>query len=49
VLNERQFQTEKIPLLTAIATSNPTADDYYNEPLDPANLTASRSRSAPPA
>lgn len=38
VLNERQFQLEKIPLLTAIATSNPTADDYYNEPLDPANL-----------
>jgi len=38
VLNERQFQTERIPLLTAIATSNPTADDYYNEPLDPANL-----------
>jgi MoxR-like ATPase len=38
VLNERQFQTEQIPLLTAIATSNPTADDYYNEPLDPANL-----------
>jgi len=38
VLNERQFQSEKIPLLTAIATSNPTADDYYNEPLDPANL-----------
>ncbi len=38
VLNERQFQTEPIPLLTAIATSNPTVDDYYNEPLDPANL-----------
>ena len=38
ILNERQFQTESIPLLTAIATSNPTADDYYNEPLDPANL-----------
>lgn len=38
VLNERQFQSESIPLLTAIATSNPTADDYYNEPLDPANL-----------
>ena len=38
VLNERQFQREKIPLLTAIATSNPTVDDYYNEPLDPANL-----------
>ncbi len=38
VLNERQFQQEPIPLLTAIATSNPTVDDYYNEPLDPANL-----------
>lgn len=38
VLNEREYQTEKIPLLTAIATSNPTVDDYYNEPLDPANL-----------
>ena len=30
---------ERIPLLTAIATGNPTKDDsYYNEPLDPANL-----------
>jgi len=38
VLNERQFQDERIPLLSAIATSNPTLDDYYNEPLDPANL-----------
>ncbi len=38
ILNERQFQRERIPLLTAIATSNPTVDDYYNEPLDPANL-----------
>ncbi|MCZ6626777.1 MAG: MoxR family ATPase [SAR324 cluster bacterium] len=38
ILNERQFQTDPIPLLTAIATSNPTVDDYYNEPLDPANL-----------
>jgi MoxR-like ATPase len=38
ILNERQFQTEPIPLLTSIATSNPTVDDYYNEPLDPANL-----------
>ena len=38
ILNERQFQEEPIPLLTAIATSNPTLDDYYNEPLDPANL-----------
>lgn len=38
ILNERKFFTEPIPLLTAIATSNPTADEYYNEPLDPANL-----------
>ena len=38
ILNERQFQQEPIPLLSAIATSNPTLDDYYNEPLDPANL-----------
>ncbi len=38
VLNERKFFNETIPLLTAIATSNPTADEYYNEPLDPANL-----------
>ncbi len=38
ILNERKFFNEDIPLLTAIATSNPTADEYYNEPLDPANL-----------
>lgn len=38
VLNERKFGGETIPLLTAIATGNPTKDDYYNEPLDPANL-----------
>lgn len=38
VLNERKFGGESIPLLTAIATGNPTNDDYYNEPLDPANL-----------
>src|SRR5579875_2831362 len=38
ILNERKFGEEHIPLLTAIATSNPTADEYYNEPLDPANL-----------
>ena len=38
ILNERKFFKESIPLLTAIATSNPTADEYYNEPLDPANL-----------
>jgi len=38
VINERKFFNETIPLLTAIATSNPTADEYYNEPLDPANL-----------
>lgn len=38
ILNERKYVGEKIPLLTAIATSNPTKDEYYNEPLDPANL-----------
>ena len=38
LLNEREFQGIKLPLLTAIATSNPTQDDYYNEPLDLANL-----------
>ena len=38
ILNERKYGDEDIPLLTAIATSNPTADEYYNEPLDPANL-----------
>lgn len=38
ILNERKFFDDSIPLLTAIATSNPTADEYYNEPLDPANL-----------
>ena len=38
ILNERKYADEEIPLLTAIATSNPTADEYYNEPLDPANL-----------
>lgn len=38
VLNERKFGDDRIPLLTAIATGNPTKDDYYNEPLDPANL-----------
>lgn len=38
ILNERKFFDDNIPLLTAIATSNPTADEYYNEPLDPANL-----------
>lgn len=38
LLNERQFGSEKIPLLSAIATGNPMDDEYYNEPLDPANL-----------
>jgi len=39
VLNERKFQGDPIPLLTAIATGNPSGDEsYYNEPLDPANL-----------
>jgi MoxR-like ATPase len=38
VLNERKYGGDPIPLLTAIATGNPTKEDYYNEPLDPANL-----------
>jgi MoxR-like ATPase len=38
ILNERRFGEDAIPLLTAIATSNPMRDEYYNEPLDPANL-----------
>jgi MoxR-like ATPase len=38
VLNERKYGGESIPLLTSIATGNPTKEDYYNEPLDPANL-----------
>jgi MoxR-like ATPase len=38
ILNERKFGDDRIPLLTAIATGNPTKEEYYNEPLDPANL-----------
>lgn len=38
VLNERKFGKDRIPLLTTIATGNPARDDYYNEPLDLANL-----------
>lgn len=38
LLNERKFGDDPIPLVTAIATSNPMSDEYYNEPLDPANL-----------
>jgi len=42
ILNERTYGSgsiEKIPLLSAIATSNPANDDsYYAEPLDPATL-----------
>ena len=38
ILNERKFGEMPLPLLTAIATSNPQRDEYYNEPLDPANL-----------
>jgi MoxR-like ATPase len=38
ILNERRFGEDSIPLLCAIATSNPMRDEYYNEPLDPANL-----------
>ncbi len=38
ILNERKFGERPIPLLCAIATGNPMHDEYYNEPLDPANL-----------
>lgn len=38
ILNERKFHEQPIPLLSAIATGNPMDDEYYNEPLDPANL-----------
>ncbi len=38
LLQERKLGDTPIPLLTAIATSNPQRDEYYNEPLDPANL-----------
>ncbi len=38
VLNERKFGEREIPLLCCIATGNPMEDEYYNEPLDPANL-----------
>ncbi|MDH4246562.1 MAG: VWA domain-containing protein, partial [Deltaproteobacteria bacterium] len=31
-------ETYTLPLMSAIATSNPTGTEYYNEPLDPANL-----------
>ena len=39
ILNERKFADASIPLVTAIATSNPASEDgYYAEPLDPAAL-----------
>ena len=39
LLNERRWTDgSPIPLVTAIATANPPRDDYFNEPLDPANL-----------
>jgi len=38
VLEERRFGDRPLPLLCAIATGNPQGDEYYNEPLDPANL-----------
>jgi len=38
ILNERMYGETPLPLLTAIATGNPMEDEYYNEPLDPANL-----------
>ena len=38
LLNERKYHDRPIPLLTAIATGNPTSSEFYNEPLDPATL-----------
>ena len=38
LLNERKYNLQPIPLRLAIATSNPTAEIYHNEPLDPAHL-----------
>ncbi len=38
ILNERRYGDAPLPLLSAIATGNPASDEYYNEPLDPANL-----------
>jgi len=38
LLQERKLGDAPIPLMTTIATSNPQRDEYYNEPLDPANL-----------
>lgn len=39
LLNERRWTDGSlIPLVSAIATANPPRDDYFNEPLDPANL-----------
>lgn len=38
ILNERRFGEQPIPLMVAIATGNPMDDEYYNEPLDPANI-----------
>ncbi len=38
ILNERSYAESNLPLMTAIATSNPHLDEYYNEPLDPACL-----------
>ncbi|CAK9010762.1 ER lumen protein-retaining receptor [Durusdinium trenchii] len=41
ILNERKFgnSSERLPLFSAIASSNPASDDaYFAEPLDPANL-----------
>ena len=38
ILNERKFDGQRIPLVTGIATGNPSTDDYYTEALDPATL-----------
>lgn len=38
ILNEREFQCWSLPLISAVATTNPTESGYHNEALDPAAL-----------
>lgn len=38
LLNERSYNGTPVPLITCVATGNPTGSEYYNEPLDPAVL-----------
>lgn len=38
LLNERKFGGHSLPLRCAVATGNPTNEEFFNEPLDPAVL-----------